>query len=67
MGNIDLYVSIIQGTIRTSVPLVLTALAGLYAERAGVVDIGLEGKLLAAAFAGSSRVRRSTSSPSERP
>ena len=54
MGNIDLYVSIIQGTIRTSVPLVLTALAGLYAERAGVVDIGLEGKLLAAAFAGAS-------------
>jgi simple sugar transport system permease protein len=47
-------ISILQGTIRMSVPLILTALAGLYAERAGVVDIGLEGKLLASAFAGAS-------------
>ena len=54
MEHLDLYVSIIQGTIRTSVPLILTALAGLYAERSGVVDIGLEGKLLASAFAGAS-------------
>ncbi|MDH6265342.1 ABC-type uncharacterized transport system permease subunit [Rhizobium sp. SG_E_25_P2] len=54
MENIDWWVSILQGTIRMSVPLILTALAGLYAERSGVVDIGLEGKLLAAAFAGAS-------------
>jgi ABC-type uncharacterized transport system permease subunit len=47
-------ISVLQGTIRMSVPLILTALAGLYAERSGVVDIGLEGKLLAAAFAGAS-------------
>jgi ABC-type uncharacterized transport system permease subunit len=47
-------ISILQGTIRMSVPLILTALAGLYAERSGVVDIGLEGKLLASAFAGAS-------------
>ena len=50
-------ISILQGTIRMSVPLILTALAGLYAERSGVVDIGLEGKLLAAAFAGAVRRR----------
>jgi simple sugar transport system permease protein len=50
----DLIISILQSTIRTSVPLILTALAGLYAERSGVVDIGLEGKLLAAAFCGAS-------------
>lgn len=53
MSYIDL-ISILQGTIRMSVPLILTALAGLYAERSGVVDIGLEGKLLAAAFCGAS-------------
>lgn len=54
MENIDWIISILQSTIRMSVPLILTALAGLYAERSGVVDIGLEGKLLAAAFAGAS-------------
>ncbi|MBL0375197.1 ABC transporter permease [Rhizobium sp. KVB221] len=54
MDNIDWIVSIFQSTIRMSVPLILTALAGLYAERSGVVDIGLEGKLLAGAFAGAS-------------
>lgn len=54
MENIDWIVSILQSTIRMSVPLILTALAGLYAERSGVVDIGLEGKLLAGAFAGAS-------------
>ncbi len=42
---------IIDSSIRLSVPLLLACLAGLYSERAGVFDIGLEGKMLVAAFA----------------
>mgnify|MGYP001117411902 CR=1 FL=1 len=42
---------ILDSTVRLSTPLLLACLAGLYSERAGVFDIGLEGKMLAAAFA----------------
>ncbi len=44
-------IQILDGTVRTSTPLLLAALAGLYSERSGVFDIGLEGKMLGAAFA----------------
>ncbi|WP_412050687.1 ABC transporter permease [Hoeflea sp. Naph1] len=52
MQYFDTLIIILQSTIRVSVPLILAALAGLYSERAGIFDIGLEGKMLAAAFAG---------------
>ena len=41
---------IFDSSIRLATPLLLACLAGLYSERAGIFDIGLEGKMLAAAF-----------------
>ncbi|HEY0032798.1 MAG TPA: ABC transporter permease [Devosia sp.] len=49
--DISSILSILDATIRLSTPLLLACLAGLYSERAGLFDIGLEGKMLAAAFA----------------
>jgi general nucleoside transport system permease protein len=50
----EAYTTLIQladATVRVSVPLLLACLAGLYSERSGIFDIGLEGKMLAGAFA----------------
>jgi ABC-type uncharacterized transport system permease subunit len=46
-----LAISTLAATIRLATPLILCAMAGLISERAGVIDIGLEGKMLAGAFA----------------
>ncbi len=44
-------VSILSATLRMATPLVFCAMAGMFSERSGTIDIGLEGKMLAAAFA----------------
>lgn len=41
---------ILDSSVRLATPLLFACLAGLFSERAGIFDIGLEGKMLAAAF-----------------
>ena len=43
-------IQILDSMLRLSAPLLLACLAGLFSERAGIFDIGLEGKMLASAF-----------------
>jgi simple sugar transport system permease protein len=44
--------ALLASTVRQSTPLVLGALCGLMGERAGVINIGIEGQMLLSAFVG---------------
>ena len=50
MEYFDALLQILASSVRLATPLLFACLAGLYSERSGVVDIGLEGKMLVAAF-----------------
>ena len=54
----------LAGTLRVATPLILCAMGGLFSERSGIIDVGLEGKMLAAAFA-SAAIAAWTGSPWE--
>src|SRR3974390_1490741 len=49
----DAFIVIFASGMRLAIPLILACLAGLWSERSGVVDIGLEGKILIGAFGAS--------------
>jgi len=50
--NPNVTTAVLASTVRHSTPLVLGALCGLMGERAGVINIGIEGQMLMAAFVG---------------
>jgi len=45
------FTGLLRGTLLLAVPLVFGAMAGILCERAGVINIAIEGQLLAGAFA----------------
>lgn len=48
----SLLASLLQSTVAMAIPLLLAAVGEVLVERSGVLDIGIEGKLLAGAFVG---------------
>ncbi len=45
------FILTLDATVRLATPLILCAMAGIFSERSGIIDISLEGKMLVSAFA----------------
>lgn len=50
--DIAFWVTFLIASIRTAIPILLAAIGEIYAERAGILNINLEGQMLFGAFAG---------------
>ncbi|HEV2557597.1 MAG TPA: ABC transporter permease [Microvirga sp.] len=59
--DLNTVVIVLDSALRLTIPLLAACLAGLWSERSGVVDIGLEGKMLIAAFAAAAAAHASGS------
>lgn len=52
MDSFVTLILILDATLRNATPLIFAAMAGMFSERSGIVNIALEGKILISAFAG---------------
>ena len=53
----SLAVSLLQNTLIFTIPLLIVALAGMFAERSGIINIALDGIMIFGAFAGALTAR----------